>query len=481
MPFPRPSPGAKTPKKAARSAFPLLLSTFAFALSTLLAVPSARAYEWQNSAIWESSLAERGFTSGPSWFSAGPAWMMNAMPGSNFRARNYVINSAGDLEESTTQYNGYVGTLHDVFDVNLFSNVSLFATTSTISKAPTPRIMDLTSPSIWNGGGTNNLWTNSSNWNGNVPIPGTAYDLQFAGTTNLSTNNDFTSASDFGSITFNSGAGAFTLAGNSITLNSDITNSSTNLQTITLNIATTAVRTFTMTAGGGDITIGVSGDTTKGIISGGGGLTVAGAGTLTLWGNNTYTGATTVSGGTVLVNGSIAAGTGVTVSNAGTVLGGTGTINENVAVGASSAILGGTGAAASGTLTVNNGSLTLASNSIIELALGTGGTHSTLAHTGTGAISFATNQDFKFIDLGATPGAYTGLITGVTDPGTALTTWVIDNPGYTGVFTWDPANGGEIDLALSAIPEPSTWIGAALALGVIGVMGRKRFSKKLKA
>jgi hypothetical protein len=30
----------------------------------------------------------------------------------------------------------------------------------------------------------------------------------------------------------------------------------------------------------------------------------------------------------------------------------------------------------------------------------------------------------------------------------------------------------------TAIPEPSTWIGAALALAAVGVMGRKRFAKR---
>jgi hypothetical protein len=121
----------------------------------------------------------------------------------------------------------------------------------------------------------------------------------------------------------------------------------------------------------------------------------------------------------------------------------------------------------------------MSSGSIIELALGPSQTHSTLAIASPGTLAFATNQDFKFIEVaGATTGTYTGIITGVPDPGAALNSWVIDNSLYGGSFSWDNTNGGEINLTLTAIPEPSTWIGAALALGAIGLMSRKRFAKR---
>src|SRR5437016_11649859 len=100
----------------------------------------------------------------------------------------------------------------------------------------------------------------------------------------------------------------------------------------------------------------------------------------------------------------------------------------------------------------------MSSGSIIELALGPSLTHSTLAIASPGTLSFANNQDFKFIELaGTTTGTYTGIITGVPDPGIALNSWVIDNSLYVGSFSWDAANGGEIDLTLTGIPEPSTW------------------------
>jgi len=217
----------------------------------------------------------------------------------------------------------------------------------------------------------------------------------------------------------------------------------------------------------------------NGVISGTSiGLSKTGGGTLTLSGANTYSGATTVSAGTLFVNGSLASGSAVTVSNSGTVLGGTGTINGSVSIASSGAILeGGTGSIGQ-TLTLK-GAVTMNSGSIIELALGAAGTHSTLAISSPGTLTFATNQDFKFIGSPMV-GIYTGLITGVPDPGTALNSWVIDNSGFTGTFSWDSTNGGEIDLTLTKVPEPGTWGAAALAFGVVGYLQRRRFSRLLK-
>jgi fibronectin-binding autotransporter adhesin len=137
-----------------------------------------------------------------------------------------------------------------------------------------------------------------------------------AGFTGTTLTNNLTAANSVAGITFNSGAGAFTILSNSITLTGNITNNSTSLETINLPIAITTVRTNAMTAGGGNLAY-------SGIISGtGGGITTAGTGTLTLSATNTYTGANVISAGTILnITGSlepavIGSGSPMTVANA---------------------------------------------------------------------------------------------------------------------------------------------------------------------
>lgn len=143
-------------------------------------------------------------------------------------------------------------------------------------------------PSTWNGGGTDDNWSTPANWNGNVPVPGTAYDLQFGGVQRLTPNNDFAAGSNFRHLTFNADAGAFTLGGNGFTLNGHITNNSPNLQTLNLPFSTAFGRFVTTAAG--NITLG-------GAISGNGGLNLVGPGAVTLSARNTFTNYVYVNGG----------------------------------------------------------------------------------------------------------------------------------------------------------------------------------------
>jgi hypothetical protein len=176
-----------------------------------------------------------------------------------------------------------------------------------------------------------------------------------------------------------------------------------------------------------------------------------------------------VNGGTLLLNNAAAltAISTVTVNNSGSVLGGNGTITRPVTVGAGAIILGGTGITGSA-LTLSS-SLTLANNSLIELALGPGLTHSTLAGSVSNTWTFATGQSFTFLNLGATQGTYQDVITGLNGtPNTSPSGWTISNPGWHGTFVYDGM--GHIDLVLDTItvvPEPATWFAGALALGAI--------------
>jgi fibronectin-binding autotransporter adhesin len=242
----------------------------------------------------------------------------------------------------------------------------------------------------------------------------------------------------------------------------------------TLNLKNTGTITgatfgLTLTGAGNGTVSSIIGTTT-------GTLTKNGTGTWTLSGTNTYTGATTVNAGTLLVNGNNSAATGaISVNGGGTTLGGTGTIGGAVTVGSGAILLGGTGSGASGTLTLAN-NLTLNLGSIIELALGASGAHSTLARTG-GTWSFNAIQAFIFTNLGAQPGNYTNIITGLgSDPGSE-SGWTITNTGWIGNFTY---SSGDISLNVVAVPEPSTWIAGALALGAVGWTQRRRFSRALR-
>ncbi len=101
---------------------------------------------------------------------------------------------------------------------------------------------------VWIGNTDANFAT-LSNWTGSVTPNGNTPVFGVAGTAGATLNNDIAGAT-YAGFTFNSGASAYTIGGNSFTLSAGITNSSTSLQTINNAITlSNAAHTFNAASG----------------------------------------------------------------------------------------------------------------------------------------------------------------------------------------------------------------------------------------
>ena len=288
----------------------------------------------------------------------------------------------------------------------------------------------------------------------------TAGTLSVGSTTALSANNLVTLSGG----TFSYGNQNVTIAG--------LVGSAGNVQQTGAN-----VRTLTI-AGSGDYifngTIAPTAQPTRTAI------TVNGAGTQTLGGDNTYAGATTITSGTLLVNNSTgsATGTGAVGVNGGTLGGGnaagtTGFVGGLVTLASGAHIAPGMNAA--GTLTLQSG-LTLNSigGSILDFELGA--TSDLLKLTGgtfTGNSSnFTTVNIFSLAGLTATTYTlidWTGAAMSGVDAGDfALGT---TPGGFAGTFS---TTANSLQLTVSAVPEPSTWVLLAFSLTTVIVLRRRR-------
>lgn len=140
----------------------------------------------------------------------------------------------------------------------------------------------------WTGASSAN-WNVAGNWTEGLPEAGD--DLVFpAGASNLVTNNDFPADTAFNTITLS--GGGYTLAGNSVSITTSVTDSNT-----------TGTNIISL------------------IMTGAGSVTKSGAGTLTLSGTNTFTGGVTLSAGQLNINNAQALGTvaGTFTINGGTI------------------------------------------------------------------------------------------------------------------------------------------------------------------
>ena len=198
-------------------------------------------------------------------------------------------------------------------------------------------------------------------------------------------------------------------------------------------------------------------------------VTKADAGTWHLAGASTYSGATTVSGGTLIVDstGSLQNTTSVSV--------GSGTLGLTAATQiktTASISLANGGTFATGGVNQTLGALTLSGNSIIDMG------------SGSSKLTFDSLGDWT---AGSTLSIYNwtrnsdqvlfNTTTGLSDHFASITFY--SDAGVTPFTTPTHLYGNELT-ALTAVPEPSTYIGAVALLGLIGWRERRRISALLQ-
>jgi len=282
-----------------------------------------------------------------------------------------------------------------------------------------------------------------------------------------------------------------------------ITNSSGGTLRLT-NAATAQTRTATvtgLTGSGGTLTIQAD-DTSKAdvatllinntsdyasnaVLSNGGALnslalSKQGSGTQTLTGNSTYSGGTTVSAGTLLVDGAHT-GAGAYNVSAGT-LGGTGSIttalNAGITFANGAALSPGDNSASNFSAALGSGVFdisAMATNSKLLFTLDTvGGSDKVTLTTGTLSVGTLNSSEFAFtLGGGIGAGTYTLFDTNSAINYTSLDTASFAlNGSYNGSLQF--ANGTQdIQLIVSAVPEPSTWALLAFSLMTVMVLRRR--------
>jgi autotransporter-associated beta strand protein len=175
----------------------------------------------------------------------------------------------------------------------------------------------------WDGGGGDNNWGTGANWNDNSSPPvGTSVDLTFAGNTRLTPFNNYTAWDDFRAIYFASGAGSFTITGNSIDFfdtsnGGKIENNSSVLQTFSIANFSVSGGTYEFNPVNGSLTLGGGGS----IFNNGNNIDVYGNNghTLTIAKNLQQGGGLTVQQNSIVEFTAASTYTGDTIINAGSV------------------------------------------------------------------------------------------------------------------------------------------------------------------
>jgi len=261
---------------------------------------------------------------------------------------------------------------------------TVFATTASGNTALAPELAVGVGSQVdtWVGGGADDNWQTTANWN---TVPAAGHTFAFAGTTRLSNTNNFPANTSFADLMFNANAGAFTLAGNAITLTGNVTNNGPYPQTVSLPVV--------LSSGAHNLTANTGNLSLSGVISGSGNISKTGSGLVTLSVANTYSGGTTVTAGTLAFNNANAFSTGTVTLNGGTVKAGNGfTLANNITVSSPSNFeMAGFNTTLSGSLS-GSGALTLTNSGVPStMTLGNNSGYSgTLTINNGTAVSFNT-------------------------------------------------------------------------------------------
>ena len=318
------------------------------------------------------------------------------------------------------------------------------------------------------------------------------------GTVTLTGSSNYTGDTRIDSSTLGiTGTGAIPAGGNLVfqgsgTATFDVNGTTQTVAGLNDSVLAGAIRS---TAANGKLIVGDSNDSTfRGVMSTANlALEKVGTGKLTLSGSNTYSGGTTVSAGSLLVNGSLT-NSAVTVGSGGT-LGGSGTLGALVAVQLGGVLSPGNspGILAAAELDLQAGSTTLMQVIGSGSAAGTAGTDydqvqittaSSLTYGGELVLSFINSPLFDNGTLfsllqftGTARGGFTSVRTEGTGSYSGLTLQYNSNGNwYTNPNTaagqylvLSPASG-----QLAIVPEPSTWVMAAIGAGLVALKARRR-------
>jgi autotransporter-associated beta strand protein len=293
---------------------------------------------WEGGASYNWQLYDAAGVAGTDYdtFVSTGAFTINATSGNKFNINLWTLSGIGpDTNGSALNFNaatstnwtlGTFGSISgfsaDAFAINPFATngtsgfANIFTGTFSVNTNGSSLLLVYTAPEIgdefeWGAGSGN--WNTSGNWTNNSVPPATGAKIYYSGAGGLSTNDV---ATEITGLTFLSGAGAYTVSGDALTIGLfGIANDSTAVQTVDLDVVLGGNQIFE--AASGDLVIGgaVNNDgnlltvdgaenvSLNGVVSGSGGVTKIGNGTLTLGGNSTFSGTLAAEVGTVLISG----------------------------------------------------------------------------------------------------------------------------------------------------------------------------------